>query len=79
MKTELNIVVSPHEAAEEASIRSIVASKIGVKEKEIRSVRILKRSIDARSRKIKVSLKLQVYVNETPPDTPALKKELKDF
>lgn len=66
MKQELNLVVSPEEAADDATLKKIVARQIGINSSEITYVKILKRSIDARSRNIKVNLKVDVYCNEEP-------------
>lgn len=45
-----------------------IAEEQGIDVRTINSVRILKRSIDARQRQIFVNLKVRVYVNEQPHD-----------
>ena len=45
-----------------------IADEQGIDIRTINSVRILKRSIDARQRQIFVNLKIRVYVNEQPHD-----------
>ena len=67
MKQELNLVLSPEDAANEAIIKQISAQQIGIKQSEITSIKILKRSIDARSRNIKINLKIELFINENPP------------
>lgn len=67
MKNEINLVLSPEEAAKESTVKQIVADKIGINISEITFVKIVKRSIDARSRNIKMNLKVEVYINEQAP------------
>ena len=67
MKHELNLVVSPEEAANDLRIKEIAARQLSVHPSSITFFKILKRSVDARSRNIKINLKLEVFINETPP------------
>ena len=67
MKQELNLVLSPEDAANEAVIKQISAQQIGIKQSEITSIKILKHSIDARSRNIKINLKVELFINEIAP------------
>lgn len=66
MKTELNLSVSPQEANEESLLKTIVAEKTQTNETEINAIKIIKRLVDARSRNIKIDLKVDVYTNELP-------------
>lgn len=67
MKHELNLVTSPEEAASEARIKELVAKQLFTSTDSITFCKVLKRSVDARSRAIKINLKIEVYTNETPP------------
>lgn len=67
MKNELNLVVSPEEAANEDQLKEIVAKQLSLPLSQITFFKILKRSVDARSRNIKINLKVEVYINELPP------------
>lgn len=67
MKHEINLVVSPEEAANEVRLKEILAKQLSCKIIEITFFNILKRSVDARSRNIKVNLKVDVYINQVPP------------
>jgi uncharacterized FAD-dependent dehydrogenase len=70
MKQELNLVLSPEDASDDTVIKQIVAKQIGIKSSEIISIKITKRSIDARSRVIKINLKVEIFINEqAPPPT----------
>jgi uncharacterized protein len=67
MKNELNIVVSPEEAADETLLKKIAAKQLSASPADITFFKILKRSVDARSRNIKINLRIEVYLNENPP------------
>jgi len=67
MKQELNIVVSPEEADDDLAIKKRIGSQFQIDIAEISAFKIVKRSIDARSRNIKINLKIDVYINEVPP------------
>ncbi len=73
MKHELNLVLSPEEAANEEIVKSIAAQRLHSSQSNITFIKILKRSIDARSRNIKINLKIEVYINEQVPDSPNYK------
>lgn len=75
MKQELQLVVSPKEANDELQLKTITAKHIGCLASQITSLRILKRSIDARSRNIKTNLKIEVYINEVPLPLPSYKQQ----
>jgi uncharacterized FAD-dependent dehydrogenase len=64
MKKELNLAVAPHIAYDEALLKEEVARELSLKPSDSMSVKILRRSVDARSRNIKINLKLAVSINE---------------
>lgn len=49
------------------ALNTYVAKTIGVNEEELKSLRIIRRSIDARGRNIKINLNIDVYINEQAP------------
>ncbi len=65
---EYNVRVLPQQAYNEEAIANYIARDKGINRKNIKKVRVLKRSIDARQRTIFVNLSLRVYVNELPSD-----------
>ncbi len=67
MKQELSLVVSPEEAADEIQIKTIISQQLFIDISSITSFKTLKHSIDARSRNIKINLKIEVYINEPAP------------
>ena len=66
MPRELLIQVSPETAASESLLKTFVSKHIRIPENDIRHVVILKRSIDARQKAIKINLKLEVYTGNEP-------------
>lgn len=68
MKHEINLVLSPEDAANDAVIKRILSKQLNTTVESITHFRILKRSIDARSRNIKVNLKVEVYLHEPAPE-----------
>jgi uncharacterized protein len=68
MIKQVDLVVSPSEAEDEIFLKRIISEKISVSPEEIFSFKILKKSVDARSRNIKINLRLDVYINELPAE-----------
>lgn len=67
MKHELNLVVSPTDAADDLILKTIAAKQLSIKPSSISFLKILKRSIDARSRNIKINLRLEIYTDASLP------------
>ena len=61
MQTEITISVSPKAATEKESITLYSARKLNIDVNSISDIKIHKRSIDARSRNIKIHLKVTVF------------------
>ena len=78
MIKELQLRILPEEAVNEQSLRQVVARETGEAPKNIRAVRVLKRSIDARQRTIFVNVKLRVFMNEMPSELEYQSIEYKD-
>lgn len=78
MIKECDIRVIPETAASDENIKRYVSSVFGIRYGDICSVRILKRSIDARKRDIFVNLRIRVYVNEIPQDASFSVREYRD-
>lgn len=68
MTKEYQIRVLPVVAASENAIKRYLVEEQGIDQRTINSVRVLKKSIDARQRTIFVNLKIRVYINEVPQD-----------
>ncbi len=70
MINTLQIQVLPEVVATQNLLKSTIAQKLNIAEKDIQHIEILKRSIDARQRTTKINLRVDVYTNE-----PFVKKE----
>ncbi len=58
----IQLTVLPRQAASEDLLKEMIAGKINVSSKRISSVRIIRKSIDARSKvQVKVNLTVDVY------------------
>lgn len=64
MQKELNIAVAAHIAYNEQLLKQEVTQQLSLKPSDTFFIKPLRRSIDARSRNIKVNLKLSVWINE---------------
>jgi len=64
MITEIDIVLSPKEASDECFYKPILANKLNVKPGRIKGIKILRKSIDARRRNIKVNLRFKIAIDE---------------
>jgi uncharacterized FAD-dependent dehydrogenase len=63
---QVQLNLAPAEAADDKSIRRAASRSAGIPENEILHVRIIKRSIDARKKNIRVNLTAEVYTGEMP-------------
>ena len=70
MPQELLLQVTPEIAANELLLKEYLAKQIKVSVNEIQHVSILKRSIDARQKSIKINLKVSVYLKGEPVSFP---------
>lgn len=64
----INIVTTPEIAASEERYTALVAETINISKEQITALRIKKKSIDARSRDIKVNLSIEVFVDGESPE-----------
>ena len=78
MTSEYQIRVLPQVAANEQQLKAWLADEYGFDVRTCNSLRILKRSIDARQRTIFVNLKVRVYINEMPTDDEYVHTEYGD-
>ncbi len=64
MINSLQIQVLPNVASTNKLLKSKIAKELDILETDINHINIVKRSIDARQREIKINLKVDVYTNE---------------
>ncbi len=68
MIQEYQLRILPEIAANEQQLKTYLSQEKGLNLRDVTSLRILKRSIDARQRTIFANLKVRVYLNEMPTD-----------
>lgn len=64
MIRQVQLVLSPYDAASDSLIRGIAAEELNISQDRISGFKIKKRSVDARSRRIRVNLSLEVFIDE---------------
>lgn len=70
MVEEYQLRLLPEEAYSEDTIRQYLSQEKGFDVAAIRAMRVVKRSIDARHRRVLVNLKVRAYINELPTEEP---------
>jgi len=70
LQKEIQFQTSPETAAQYAVLLKEAAKAAGIPASDIHHVEILKRSIDARQRLVKINLKARLYVQEDFQETP---------
>lgn len=70
MQKDIDLRITPEQASDIEKVKRIFSSQAGIPVKEVNSIRILRRSIDARQRNIFINLRVRGYINEeqTDPD-----------
>lgn len=66
MQQDIEITMAPEEAGLEAQLNSTLAKALKINISQIKGHKILKRSIDARSRKVVFRMQVRVYIDEPP-------------
>lgn len=66
MQKDIEITLLPHEVEQSELIKTKLAESLKLSETRIKSYEILKRSIDARSRKVIFRLQIKVFIDEEP-------------
>jgi uncharacterized FAD-dependent dehydrogenase len=64
LKKEVTLILSPAQAFSEESYLPVVAGTLGLNPFDITAVRIIRKSIDARGRNIKVNITFEVFLGE---------------
>src|ERR1700744_652306 len=65
MIKEIEIVCPPGQQDDDPALKKLAASSLNISPQKISALKILKRSIDARGRKVVYRMQVQVFVNET--------------
>lgn len=78
MQKEIVLVVTPKQASSEEYYLPIAAKKLKFSPKRITKIQILNRSIDARKNKVKIQLRVLVFIDTLPPEEAAIEFDYKD-
>lgn len=70
MPVDIYLVLSPQQSSDPKYYIPAAAKAAGIKDSDIALARIIKRSVDARSRNIKVNLTVQLFIDNEPNPTP---------
>jgi len=74
MIKEIEIVCPPGQQEDEAALKKIAATSLNISPQKISALKILKRSIDARGRKVVYRMQVQVFIDEVyVPETFTVK------
>ena len=68
MIKEFNLRVEPQIAANEASLKHFICLEKGLKGQSVKAIQVIKRSIDARQRKVLFQMQVRVFINELPQE-----------
>ena len=77
MKKILELTLLPEDASDNKILSEIAEAECDIRASDNYDFKIIKRSIDARSRTPVVNLILEVYINETPIPEPVIKDKYK--
>lgn len=78
MQKQVTLRVSPEVAAQESKLLRHIADEQGIDARTITSIRVKKRSIDARQRNIFVNITADIYINEEAPELDFQKTDYPD-
>ena len=74
MVKELELKLLPAEAADESIVEQRAIQKSRLKAQDVQSVRVVRRSVDARGARPVIRLKVEVYAGEADQPEPAILK-----
>ena len=66
MQKEISLKISPYEAHSEEIYSKLIAKELNTSVSSISKIEVLNKSIDARSKEVKIVLRVNVYINELP-------------
>ena len=70
MPQQITLTLTPRQAADAKFYTAQAARRMGIRETDIALARVVKRSIDARQRQVKVNLTLEIYADREPQPGP---------
>jgi len=74
MITELTLVLSPKEASEIDQQKELISAKLGVSPEQINHIGVVRQSIDARKKQVKINVSLKIYIDEVPDEHRSIRQ-----
>jgi uncharacterized FAD-dependent dehydrogenase len=78
MRNIIELDLSPQEAASEKNYKPLAGNKLGIEATRISHIQIIRKSIDARKSDIRINLKVEVFIDEAPPEKEIYKFKYHD-
>jgi uncharacterized protein len=78
MKKELDLILSPETALNDQNFQNYLRNLLKISSEDTAFIRQIRRSIDARSKQIKVNVKAEVFINEVVTPLIEFKKDYKN-
>lgn len=69
MQKEIVLELSPEDASDEVCYKPHIIKKLRISEDRIRYVQIVRKSIDARRRRIRINMAFRIFIDENPSDS----------
>jgi uncharacterized FAD-dependent dehydrogenase len=78
MQKEVTLVLTPKQSSSESYYLPLLSKKLNISQDRILKVQIINRSIDARNRNVKINLRLKIFVDELPEESPNVEFDYKN-
>lgn len=78
MTQTINLLLLPEEAKQEAIILKNIINAIGLKPSRINGFKVLRQSIDARGKVVKIQLQVEVFIDEAMQENPPFDPQLQN-
>jgi hypothetical protein len=75
MRKEIEIAMTPRQAADASGWKGAFAQILHVNPGKIRYIRPIQRSVDARSQRVKIRIKAEIFIDEAPPGNLKIRKK----
>ena len=64
MKKDIDMVLTPRQAAVPEELKAAAARKAGIRERDITGVRFIRKSIDARRKDVKINARIRIVTGD---------------
>lgn len=79
MTEDIQLRLDPRSAASELTVIGEVSSRLGIDANRIKAVKTIRRSIDARQRRVMINLTVRAFIDEIPASTLPAPVEFKEL